>query len=237
MKLFIQKLSLVPTFFPEAHFISLLVTLKSLHSSLILHWQPFVFNQRKMLKQCSIELSIHDTVYLRPCHRGLGRGGKGKYDTQHPIFHDFPQNWIRINYDDRPETNADAISSTVSPAHSTLSDCIKTPNLILCHSWLKTKGHCSNKFLNSFHGDWILYFLPCCFGITKGSLLVFADGHLSINLPEWKTLRSKNLCIVWVSGGHQGGHFSPLALKRHCIQVALKSTTPATVPLMYLLQN
>ena len=158
-----------------------------------------------------------------------GGGTEGKYATQHPVFHDFPQKWIRVNYDDRPETNADAISSIVPPEHSTLSDCIKTPNLILCHSWLKTKGHCSNKFLNSFHGDWILYFLPCCFGITKGLPLVFADGHLSINLPEWKiSLRSKNLYVVWVSSGHQGGHFSPLALKRHCIQVALKSATPAT---------
>lgn len=34
-------------------------------------------------------------------------------------------------------------------------------------------GQRSNKFLNSFHRDWIWYFLPCCLGITGGLTIGF----------------------------------------------------------------
>lgn len=125
----------------------------------------------------------HSVLASLPQRTG-GWGGKGKDDTQRPIFHYFTENWIMINYDDRAQTNADTLSSIVSPAHSTLTDCIKSPKPILCHSWLKMKGQRSNKFLNSFHGDWIWYFLPCYSGITEGSPELFADGHLFISLSE-----------------------------------------------------
>lgn len=60
-----------------------------------------------------------------------GRGDKGNQDTLRPIFHYFTYNWIMINYDDRAQTNADAVFSIVLPTHGTLMDCIKSPKMIL----------------------------------------------------------------------------------------------------------
>ena len=128
-------------------------------------------------------------------------GVKGNMTLIWKSLHDFPQGWIRTNYDDRAETNADTLSSILSPAYSTLSDRIKTPNPILCHSWLKTKGHCSNKFLNSFHGDWILFFLPCCFGIAIG-FCWWASFYKSPWKKEFFKVKELVCCVGerWASG-------------------------------------
>lgn len=112
---FYRELSLLPIFLSEAHFLFLLLTLKSLHSSLILHWQPFVFNQRKTLKQCSIELSTHDTVYLCPCHQGLWLGCEDDISLPIPLYF-----YSELDYDKlrrQHQINADTTLSIVSPAH------------------------------------------------------------------------------------------------------------------------
>lgn len=162
---YIENLTL-PIFLPEAHFILLLVILKSLHSSLILVWQPFVFNQRKMLKQCSTELCIHDTVRYVFAAKDDGSVCVCLCVclyvemTSQSISPYFTQNWIMINYDDSTQTYADATASAVSPVHSPswVSSSIQYW-FSVTHGWKLDIQQYSNEYLYSFHGDRILYFL------------------------------------------------------------------------------
>lgn len=158
----------MPIFFPQAHFISLLVTLRSLHSSLIPHWQPFVFNQREMLKQRPIELSLHDTVCCVLATEDYGRGAKGNWHLASNI----PLRYLQLDYDELRWWSSHKCWCCLFYCSTPHTACLRIASSLqnwFCHFWLKTKGQCSNKFLNSFHRGWIWYFLPCSLGITGGS--------------------------------------------------------------------
>lgn len=211
--------------------------LTSLHSSLIPHWQPFVFNQRKMLKQCSIEQSIRDTVYLCPCHRGLWGAIKGKMTLSIPYSMTLPRIGLW-------KITMTGLWQTLMP--SLLSFHLRTAffwtasrlltRFSVTHGW-KRKGQRPNKFLNSFRWDWIWYFLPCCFGITEGSPQVFADGHLSINLPEWDFFKVEELVCCMGEWRVPGLSFPAFTLEASLYPGCSKTYHPATILLMYLLKR